>query len=101
MPPAGIPKFSGILPPICVSLGLSQTSYYVLTSFRNCISLTFHLLARALTAERTVIGRLVIVLPDMIIILQIRSFSAFKTVVIGITNEYGQRHVFSLLAFGW
>src|SRR4029434_8825793 len=42
---------------ICVSLGLSQTSYYALTSFGNGLSLTFHLLARALTVERTVIGR--------------------------------------------
>src|SRR4029434_9475165 len=42
---------------ICVSLGLSQTSYYALTSFGNGISLTFQLLARALTVERTVIGR--------------------------------------------
>src|SRR4029434_6177896 len=42
---------------ICVSLGFSQTSYYVLTSFGNGISLTFHLFARALTVERTVIGR--------------------------------------------
>ena len=41
---------------ICVCLGLSQTSYYVLTSFGKGISLTFHLLARALTVERTVIG---------------------------------------------
>ena len=41
---------------ICVSLGLSQTSYYVLTSFGKGISLTFHSLARALTVERTVIG---------------------------------------------
>src|SRR4029434_9071477 len=57
---------------ICVSLGLSQTSYYVLTHFGTGISLTFHLLARALTVERTVIGR-----PPsqccQIIILQIRS----------------------------
>src|SRR4029434_3656032 len=30
---------------------------YVLTSFRKGISLTFHFLARALTVERTVIGR--------------------------------------------
>src|SRR4029434_10214912 len=42
---------------ICVSLGLSQISYYVLTSFGKGMSLTFHLLARALTVERTVIGR--------------------------------------------
>src|SRR4029434_3885709 len=42
---------------ICVSLGLSKTSYYALTSFGKGISLTFHLLARALTVERTVIGR--------------------------------------------
>ena len=35
---------------------LSQSSYYVLTSFGKGISLTFHLLARALTVERTVIG---------------------------------------------
>src|SRR4029434_2288660 len=42
---------------IGVSLGLSQISYYVLTSFGKGISLTFHLLARALTVEITVIGR--------------------------------------------
>src|SRR4029434_11190321 len=42
---------------ICVSLGLSQTSYYVLTSFGKGIFLMFHLLARAVTVERTVIGR--------------------------------------------
>src|SRR4029434_6640573 len=36
---------------------LSHSSYYVLTSFGKGISLTFHLLARALTVERTVIGR--------------------------------------------
>src|SRR4029434_9848352 len=41
---------------ICVSLGLSQTSYYLLTSFGKGISLTFHRLAQALTVERTVIG---------------------------------------------
>ena len=35
MRPAGIPKTSGI---ICVSLGLSQTSYYALTSFGKGIS---------------------------------------------------------------
>src|SRR4029434_4931635 len=49
---------------ICVSLGLSQTSYYALTSFGNGIYLTFHLLARALTVERTAIGRPISVLPD-------------------------------------
>src|SRR4029434_3826394 len=43
---------------ICGSLGPSQTSFYALTSFGRCISLTFHLLARALTVERTFIGRL-------------------------------------------
>src|SRR4029434_7561620 len=42
---------------LCVSLGLSQTSYYALTRFGKGISLTFHLLVRALTLERTVIGR--------------------------------------------
>src|SRR4029434_9778910 len=42
---------------ICVSLGFSQTTVYVLTSFQRGISLTFHLLARALNVERTVIGR--------------------------------------------
>src|SRR4029434_2192962 len=43
---------------ICVSVGLSQTSYYILASFGKGMSLTFHLLARALTVERTVfIGR--------------------------------------------
>src|SRR4029434_4978188 len=42
---------------ICVSLGLSKNSYYVLTSFGKGMSFTFHLLARALTVERTVIGR--------------------------------------------
>src|SRR4029434_3192691 len=42
---------------ICVSLGLSQTSYYTLISFGKGISLTFHLLARPLTVETTVIGR--------------------------------------------
>src|SRR4029434_6619538 len=42
---------------ICVSLGLSQTSYYVLTSFGKGMFLTFQLLAQALTVERTVIGR--------------------------------------------
>src|SRR4029434_1161132 len=42
---------------ICVTLGLSQTSYYVLTRFGKSISLTFHLLARAVTVEKTVIGR--------------------------------------------
>src|SRR4029434_8680652 len=42
---------------ICVSLGLSQSSYYALTSFGKGISLTFNLLAQALTVERTVIGR--------------------------------------------
>src|SRR4029434_6247077 len=42
---------------ICGSLGPSQTSFYALTSFGRCISLTFHLLARALTVESTVIGR--------------------------------------------
>src|SRR4029434_4101925 len=36
---------------ICVSLGLSQTSYYVLTSFGKGMSLMFQLLARALTRE--------------------------------------------------
>src|SRR4029434_2246027 len=36
---------------------LSQTSYFRMTSFGKAISLTFHLLARALTVERTVIGR--------------------------------------------
>ena len=35
MRPAGITKTSGI---ICVSLGLSQTSYYTLTSFGKGIS---------------------------------------------------------------
>ena len=39
---------------ICVSLGLKQTSYYILTSFGKGMSLTFHLLAWALTVERTV-----------------------------------------------
>src|SRR4029434_5809646 len=58
MRPAGIPKSSRILPCwIFVFLGLLQTSYYALTSFGTGISLTFHLLARALTVERTVIGR--------------------------------------------
>ena len=42
---------------ICVSLGLSQTSYYTLISFGKGTSLTFHLLARPLTVETTVIGR--------------------------------------------
>ena len=42
---------------ICVYLGLSQTSYYALTRFGKGISLTFYLLARALTVERTVNGR--------------------------------------------
>src|SRR4029434_6309527 len=42
---------------IYVSLGLSQTSYYALTRFGKGISLTFYLLARALTVERTVNGR--------------------------------------------
>ena len=42
---------------ICVSLGLSQTSYYALTSFGKGIPLTFHFLAQALTVERTVNGR--------------------------------------------
>src|SRR4029434_5332536 len=42
---------------ICVSLGLSQTSFYALTSLGKGISLMFHLLARALTVERTFIGR--------------------------------------------
>src|SRR4029434_561673 len=45
---------------ICGSLGPSQTSFYALTTVTNFgkgISLTFHLLARALTVERTVIGR--------------------------------------------
>src|SRR4029434_6465592 len=42
---------------ICVSLGLSQTSYYALTGFGNGISLTFHLLARALTVERTLVDQ--------------------------------------------
>jgi len=66
MRPAGIPKTSGIFASsdICVSLGLSQTSYYALTSFGNGISLTFHLLARAPTVERTVIGRPISGLPD-------------------------------------
>src|SRR4029434_6445200 len=41
----------------CVSLCLSHTIYYVLTSFGKCNSLTFNLLARALTVERAVIGR--------------------------------------------
>src|SRR4029434_7469381 len=41
---------------ICVYLGLSQTSYCALTSFGKGNSLTFHLLAQALTVERTVIG---------------------------------------------
>src|SRR4029434_3139643 len=53
MRPAGIAKSLDI----CVSLGLSQTSYYTLTSFGKVISLMFHLFARALTVERTVIGR--------------------------------------------
>ena len=52
---------------ICVSLGLSQTNYYALTSFGKGISLMFHLLAQALTVERTVVARC------KIIILQIRS----------------------------
>src|SRR4029434_1908972 len=39
---------------ICVYLGLSQTSYYALTRFGKGISLTFHLLAQALTVVRTV-----------------------------------------------
>src|SRR4029434_10783175 len=53
------PKIVGDFPllDICVSLGLSQSSYYALTSFGKGISLTFNLLARALTVERTVIGR--------------------------------------------
>src|SRR4029434_10654756 len=42
---------------ICVSLGLSQTSYYALTCFGKGISLTFHLLAQALTVEKIVIGQ--------------------------------------------
>src|SRR4029434_2728312 len=42
---------------LCFSVCPSQTSYYVLTCFGKGISLTFHLLARALTVERTVIGR--------------------------------------------
>src|SRR4029434_9785894 len=42
---------------ICVSLGPSQTSFYALTSFGKGISLTVHLLAQALTVERTAIGR--------------------------------------------
>src|SRR4029434_6342428 len=42
---------------ICVSLGLLQTSFYALTSLGKGISLTFHLLAQALTVVRTVIGR--------------------------------------------
>src|SRR4029434_1625356 len=42
---------------ICVSLGPSQTSFYALTSFGKGISLTFHLLARALTVERTLVDR--------------------------------------------
>src|SRR4029434_4378239 len=41
----------------CVSLGLSLTIFYALTSFGKGISLTFYILARALTVERTVIGR--------------------------------------------
>src|SRR4029434_10113558 len=36
---------------ICVSLGLKQTSYYVLTSFGKGISLMFHLLAPVLTVD--------------------------------------------------
>src|SRR4029434_261623 len=57
---------------ICVSLGPSHTSFYALTSLGKGISLTFHLLAQALTVARTVIGRPASqVLPDMIIILQI------------------------------
>src|SRR4029434_10882365 len=48
--------------PVCCLVGylcfcLSQTSYYLLTSLGKGISFTFHLLARALTVERTVIGR--------------------------------------------
>ena len=50
---------------ICVSLGLSQTTVYALTSFGRGISLTFHLLARALTVERTVSVSTVSVLPDV------------------------------------
>src|SRR4029434_1683552 len=42
---------------ICVSLGLSQTGSYVLTSFGKGISLTFHLLVQALTVEKIVIGQ--------------------------------------------
>src|SRR4029434_4683455 len=42
---------------ICVSLGPSQTSFYALTSFGKCISLTFHLLVQALTVEKIVIGQ--------------------------------------------
>src|SRR4029434_4424678 len=61
---------------ICVSLGLSQTSYYVLTSFGKGMSLTLHLLPRALTVER--ICHLSTAFPSvarcMIIILQIRPF---------------------------
>src|SRR4029434_2885104 len=42
---------------ICGSLGPSQARFYTLTSFGKGMSLTFHLLTRALTVERTVIGR--------------------------------------------
>src|SRR4029434_6251165 len=60
MRPAGIPKTSGILPRrIFVFLWVFHKLVinYVLTRFRKGISLTFHFLARALTVERTVIGR--------------------------------------------
>src|SRR4029434_3179504 len=64
---------------ICVSLGLSQTSYYALTSFGKGISLTFHLLARALTRlENYHWSTAFPVLPDMIIILQIEPFDTIR-----------------------
>src|SRR4029434_10227759 len=57
MRPAGIPEMDFASSDICVSLGLSQTNFYALASFGKGISLMFHLLAQALTVERTVIGR--------------------------------------------
>src|SRR4029434_10821387 len=51
MRPAGIPEMDFASSDICVSLGLSQTSFYALTSFGKGISLTFHLLAPVLTVD--------------------------------------------------
>src|SRR4029434_6157786 len=51
MCPAGIPEMDFASSDICVSLGLSQTNFYALTSFGKGISLMFHLLAPVLTVD--------------------------------------------------